>query len=223
MVSARELAGQALRHGQAAGLRERLQNQFPGAHVVLVAQAGEFGNPQLPLRIDHDERQRIRSRSLPCRHSCHPPRANLALAASRHGRLRRRAPVPGEGTLAFSPHYPPTRASPDRAPAETTIYEMEQRDEFPRRFRLTAPCVVWDLEEVEACIEARKEASRSAKAGTSTGPDVRPRQYRPVRRPLRVHGPRLTCDLECQPLCRESMVPRFRRIWGSRARTSSMR
>jgi prophage regulatory protein len=65
--------------------------------------------------------------------------------------------------------------------AETTIYEMELRDEFPRRFRLTARCVVWDLEEVEAWIEARKEASRSAKAGTSTGPDVRLRQFRPVR------------------------------------------
>lgn len=65
--------------------------------------------------------------------------------------------------------------------AETTIYEMEQRDEFPRRFRLTARCVVWDLEEVEAWIEARKKASRSAKTGTPIGPNVRLRQYRPVR------------------------------------------
>lgn len=65
--------------------------------------------------------------------------------------------------------------------AETTIYEMEQRGEFPRRFRLTARCVVWDLEEVETWIEARKEASRSAKTGAPTGPDVRLRQYRPVR------------------------------------------
>ena len=31
--------------------------------------------------------------------------------------------------------------------AETTIYELEQRGEFPRRFRLTARCVVWDLED----------------------------------------------------------------------------
>ncbi len=65
--------------------------------------------------------------------------------------------------------------------AETTIYEMEQRGEFPRRFRLTARCVVWDLEEVEAWIEGRKQASRSAKTNASTGPDVRLRRHRPVR------------------------------------------
>ena len=66
--------------------------------------------------------------------------------------------------------------------AETTIYEMEQRGEFPRRFRLTARCVVWDLEEVETWIESRKQASRSAKTSTtSSGPDVRLRRHRPVR------------------------------------------
>ncbi|PTQ58260.1 CP4-57 regulatory protein AlpA [Sphingomonas sp. PP-CE-3G-477] len=29
--------------------------------------------------------------------------------------------------------------------ADTTINEMEQRGEFPRRFALTPRCVVWDL------------------------------------------------------------------------------
>lgn len=65
--------------------------------------------------------------------------------------------------------------------AETTIYEMEQRGEFPKRFRLTVRCVVWDLEEVEAWIEERKQASRSMQSGAPVGPDVRRRQYRPVR------------------------------------------
>lgn len=65
--------------------------------------------------------------------------------------------------------------------AETTVYEMEQRGEFPRRFRLTARCVVWDLEEVEAWIDERKQASRSAKSTLPTGPDVRLRRIRPVR------------------------------------------
>ena len=37
--------------------------------------------------------------------------------------------------------------------ADTTIYEMEQRGEFPRRFALSARCVVWDLAEVEAWLE----------------------------------------------------------------------
>ena len=33
--------------------------------------------------------------------------------------------------------------------ADSTIYEMEQRGEFPRRFALSPRCVVWDLSEVE--------------------------------------------------------------------------
>ena len=34
--------------------------------------------------------------------------------------------------------------------ADSTIYEKEQRGEFPRRFALSPRCVVWDLGEVEA-------------------------------------------------------------------------
>lgn len=44
--------------------------------------------------------------------------------------------------------------------AETTIYEMERRGEFPRRFNLTPRYVVWALAEVEAWIEERKQSSR---------------------------------------------------------------
>lgn len=65
--------------------------------------------------------------------------------------------------------------------SETSIYEMEQRGEFPRRFRLTPRCVVWDLAEVEAWVDARKQASQSHKAKEQPGPDVRQRRYRPVR------------------------------------------
>ncbi|EPJ2922873.1 AlpA family phage regulatory protein [Pseudomonas aeruginosa] len=61
--------------------------------------------------------------------------------------------------------------------AETTIYEMERRGEFPRRFNLTPRCVVWDLAEVEAWVEQRKQAHRS---GVSK-PDVHLRKTRPVR------------------------------------------
>ncbi|MEZ5717810.1 MAG: AlpA family phage regulatory protein [Burkholderiaceae bacterium] len=41
---------------------------------------------------------------------------------------------------------------------------MEQRGEFPKRFRLTVRCVVWDLEEVSALIEERTKprAQRSS-------------------------------------------------------------
>jgi prophage regulatory protein len=65
--------------------------------------------------------------------------------------------------------------------ADTTIYEMEQRDEFPRRFYLTPRCVVWDLVEVEAWIEARKQSSQAGKIETAPPPDVRLRKTRPVR------------------------------------------
>jgi len=61
--------------------------------------------------------------------------------------------------------------------AETTIYEMERRGEFPRRFNLTPRCVVWDLAEVEAWIEQRKQAPR----GRVSKPDVHQRKTRPVR------------------------------------------
>ena len=46
--------------------------------------------------------------------------------------------------------------------ANSTIYEMEQRGEFPRRFALTTRCVVWDR---------------------APHPDVRKRRSRPVKAP----------------------------------------
>jgi prophage regulatory protein len=63
--------------------------------------------------------------------------------------------------------------------ADSTIYEMEQRGEFPRRFALSARCVVWDLAEVEAWLAAR----RSAPIARAQPPDVRQRRSRPVRSP----------------------------------------
>lgn len=40
--------------------------------------------------------------------------------------------------------------------AQRTIYNMEQRGEFPRRIALSSRKVAWDLSEIEAWIEARK-------------------------------------------------------------------
>ena len=65
--------------------------------------------------------------------------------------------------------------------ADTTIYEMEQRGEFPRRFYLTPRCVVWDLAEIEAWIEERRRASDAAQIKRAPTPDVRQRKTRPVR------------------------------------------
>lgn len=65
--------------------------------------------------------------------------------------------------------------------SDTTIYEMEQRGEFPRRFYLTSRCVCWDLGEVERWIENRRQISLAKVLGTSHFPDVRKRKIRPVR------------------------------------------
>jgi prophage regulatory protein len=56
--------------------------------------------------------------------------------------------------------------------ADSTIYEMEQRGEFPRRFFITERCVVWKLAEVEAWLEERRSASNADQA--NRGPSVRP-------------------------------------------------
>ena len=56
---------------------------------------------------------------------------------------------------AIRTDHPASRTANNCALGDTTIYEMEQRGEFPRRFYLTARCVVWDLAEVEVWIEER--------------------------------------------------------------------
>ena len=61
--------------------------------------------------------------------------------------------------------------------ADSTIYEMEQRGEFPRRFALSPRCVVWDLGEVEAWLAAR----RTSPVPRAQHPDVRQRRTRPVK------------------------------------------
>jgi len=98
-------------------------------------------------------------------------------------------PLPGSNAYGDLPQFPKRGALPFRRTirrrelrqivplAETTIYEMERRGEFPRRFNLTPRCVVWDLAEVEAWIEERKQAPR----GSSSKPDVHLRKTRPVR------------------------------------------
>ena len=108
-------------------------------------------------------------------------------------RPRQPLPIPGTPEYEELPQYVEKPPLPFRRTirrqelhqivplAETTIYDMERRGEFPRRFNLTPRCVVWDLEEVEAWIEERKRESRSRKAPPTPGPDVRQRITRPVR------------------------------------------
>ena len=65
--------------------------------------------------------------------------------------------------------------------ADSTIYEMEKRGEFPGRFNLTPRCVVWDLEEVETWLEQRRQTYLAGRAKVAPGPDVRQRKTRPVK------------------------------------------
>jgi prophage regulatory protein len=69
--------------------------------------------------------------------------------------------------------------------ADTTIYDMEQRGEFPQRFYLTSRCVVWDLAEVEAWFEERRRASRAKAVKRAPIPDVQLRKTRPIKHPAR--------------------------------------
>lgn len=96
--------------------------------------------------------------------------------------------------IESAPHAP--RRHPDSMPsrairrtqlrqivplADTTIYEMERRGEFPRRFALTRRCVVWDLAEVEAWLAARKRDGDAGAQDRAPAPNVRDRKARPVR------------------------------------------
>ena len=63
--------------------------------------------------------------------------------------------------------------------ADSTIYELERRGEFPRRFYLTARCVVWDLAEVMAWLQSRRQAGSSG-VKKAPPPDVRRRMRRPI-------------------------------------------
>jgi len=57
--------------------------------------------------------------------------------------------------------------------ADSTIYEMEQRGEFPRRFALSPRCIVWDLSEVHACCW-RGAQLRSVERSIRTSPSASP-------------------------------------------------
>jgi prophage regulatory protein len=63
--------------------------------------------------------------------------------------------------------------------ADSTIYELERRGDFPKRFFLTARCVVWDLGEVLAWLQTRRQTG-SSPVKKAPAPDVRKRICRPI-------------------------------------------
>jgi len=52
--------------------------------------------------------------------------------------------------------------------ADTTIYEMERRGEFPKRFYLTPRCPVWDLGDVNHWLASGARPSASSRRRTRT-------------------------------------------------------
>ena len=61
--------------------------------------------------------------------------------------------------------------------ADTTIYEMEQRGEFPRRFALSPRCIVWDLGRGPRLVAgAAREANPSRTASRRHQAQVPPSQ-----------------------------------------------
>lgn len=52
--------------------------------------------------------------------------------------------------------------------SERTIYNLEQRGEFPRRIALTSRNVAWELAAVEAWINSKKESGGKAERPGNT-------------------------------------------------------
>lgn len=65
--------------------------------------------------------------------------------------------------------------------ANSSIYELEQRGEFPRRFYLSSRCVVWDLGEVEAWLRQRRADSDAGRVRRAPAPDIRLHKTRPMQ------------------------------------------
>jgi prophage regulatory protein len=65
--------------------------------------------------------------------------------------------------------------------ADSTIFEMEKRGEFPHRFNLSPRCVVWDLAEVEAWLDDRRKAYFEGRAKVAPAPDLSRRRSRPLK------------------------------------------
>lgn len=69
--------------------------------------------------------------------------------------------------------------------SDTTIYNMEKRGEFPKRFNLSPRCVVWRLSEIEAWIEKQRNCTVESGTQPRPCPNVQQRKYRPVKTAVR--------------------------------------
>lgn len=65
--------------------------------------------------------------------------------------------------------------------ADSTIFEMERRGEFPHRFNLSPRCVVRDLAEVEAWLDDRRNPYFEGRAKIAPAPELSRRRLRPLK------------------------------------------
>ena len=63
--------------------------------------------------------------------------------------------------------------------ADSTIYEMEKRGDFPRRFNLTPRRVVCDVGELETWLQQRRQTYLAGQANIVPRPNVGKRKTRP--------------------------------------------
>ena len=113
-------------------------------------------------------------------------RSHTTMRRTHKNLLHHRNPMPSLQQPPAS--IPPPRRALRRAELRkiiplsyTTIYEMEQRGEFPRRFYLTPRCVVWDSDEVYAWLDTRKQPEEQAKIGRAPAPNLQLRRRRPLK------------------------------------------
>ena len=66
--------------------------------------------------------------------------------------------------------------------ADTTIYELERRNDFPRRILLTPRIPVWDLAEVEAWVDQRRKDTETGRIKPADAPRTRRRKPDPAQK-----------------------------------------
>jgi prophage regulatory protein len=60
--------------------------------------------------------------------------------------------------------------------ADTTIYELEKNNDFPRRILLTPRIPVWDLAEIEAWVDQRRKDTETGRMKPADAPGKRKRK-----------------------------------------------
>ena len=61
---------------------------------------------------------------------------------------------------------------------DSTIYELEKNNDFPRRILLTPRVCVWDLAEVEAWVDQRRKDTETGRIKPAEAPSWRKRRSR---------------------------------------------